>query len=224
MDENMEKARDHCIRCGECCLKSSPTLQVQDLPIIVKGIIEKTNLYTIRKGELVRDNIHDFLMVSRKEMIKVKERGEERKGCIYYDEEGKACKIYDQRPAQCAALKCWDTRDLVRVHSRPKLTREDIVEDKGLLEIIEEHEKRCNHFSLEKYVKQIESEGEKAVEKILDLLRFDSHVRQFISEKLGLNPHEVDFFFGRSLVESISRFGLQVIKQPDGTFFLTTIK
>ena len=103
-----QRRRDHCIRCGECCLKSSPTLQVQDLPIIVKGIIEKTNLYTIRKGELVRDNINDSLMVTRKEMIKVKERDEGRKGCMYYDEAGKACKIYDQRPDIVAATPATD--------------------------------------------------------------------------------------------------------------------
>jgi hypothetical protein len=90
--------------------------------------------------------------------------------------------------------------------------------------VIEAHERRCDYSALEKYVKRIESEGEKAVQKILDLLKFEHHMRPFIAEKLGLNPGEMDFFLGRPITETIQKFGLQVIKQPDGSFFLTAIK
>jgi hypothetical protein len=88
--------------------------------------------------------------------------------------------------------------------------------------MLEEHERRCSYSVLEKRVKQIESEGEKAVRKILDLLRFDFHLRPFISEKLGLSSEEMDFLFGRPLSDTITMFGLKVVREPDGSFLLTT--
>jgi hypothetical protein len=73
-------------------------------------------------------------------------------------------------------------------------------------------------------VGEIESEGEEAVEQILDLLKFDYHLRPFVADKLALNPEEMDFFFGRPLTETITMFGLQVVREPGGSFTLTKIK
>ena len=219
----METERDHCIRCGECCLKATPTLQVQDLPLIKSNFIKKRDLYTIRKGEIVSDNINDRLQSSPKELIKIREKHEEG-GCIFYDDEGKACTIYEKRPIQCNALKCWDTSEFMKVYRGPKPGREDIIEDRVLLGIIQEHETRCSYSTIEKCVTQIKDEGETAVERILDLLRFDYHLRPFVSEKLGLKLEEMDLFFGRPLIQTITMFRLQVIRKPDGTFFLTTIR
>lgn len=220
----MEIPRDHCIRCGECCLKSSPTLHLQDLTLIENGTLEKCNLYAIRRGELVNDTIGGGLTLTPRELIKVRERGGERGGCIYYDESGRACTIYEQRPAQCAALKCWDTTEFLKVYGGPKPGRNDIIKDRILLGVIEEHEKRCSYSTLEGYVKQIEVDGEKAVEKIIELLRYDYHLRPFMSEKLGLNPEETDLFFGRPLIETVAMFGLKVTRGSDGTFILTAVE
>ena len=57
----MERPRDHCIRCGECCLRSSPSLQITDAPLVYEGPIKRVDLYTIRVGELVQNNIRDEL-------------------------------------------------------------------------------------------------------------------------------------------------------------------
>lgn len=219
----MNILRNHCIRCGECCHKASPTLQMIDLPLVKNNSIKWNRLYTIRRGELVNDNINDGLIVTHTELIKVKEKDAGKGGCIYYDEGGKACSIYKQRPAQCSALKCWDTKELLKVHSGAKLERKHIIKDKMLLGIIEQHEKRCGYSTLDKYVKQIEVSGEKAVEKILDLLQVDHHLRPFMSEKLGLKSDEMDLFFGRPLIKTINMFGLKVIREHDGAFLLTVI-
>ena len=220
----MEKPRDHCIRCGECCLKGSPTLQTEDLNLIKKGLIGKKDLYTIRKGELVKDNIKEGLVVTETELVKVREREGESRGCIFYDDHGKACKIYKHRPLQCAALKCWDTKEFLEVFQGPKLMRRQAIEDQVLLGLMEEHERRCGYALLEKLVGEIESKGEEAVEHVLDLLKFDYYLRPFVADKLGLNPEEMDFFFGRPLTETITMFGLQVVQEPDGSFLLTKIK
>ena len=220
----MEKSRDHCIRCGECCLKGSPTLQAADLNLVKNALIGKEALFTIRKGELVKDNINEGLVITKIELVKVREREREGRGCIFYDDPGKACTIYEHRPMQCAALKCWDTTEFLEVFQGPKLRREQVIENQVLLGLMEEHDRRCSYALLEKLVGEIGSKGEEAVEEILDLLRFDYLLRPFVADKLGLNPEEMDFFFGRPLTETIAMFGLQVVQAPDGSFILTKIK
>jgi Fe-S-cluster containining protein len=223
MDQPVTIERTHCIRCGECCLASSPTLQMADVSLVYDGFIDRGNLYTIRLGELIRDNIHGELRVTDKEIIKIKEK-ENGLGCIHYNEKAKACTIYEYRPIQCKALACWDESEFMRVYARPKADRRDINRDKIVLGLMKEHDKRCSYMELDKFVRQIKKEGEEAVRKILEVLKFDHHIRTFTSKKLGIGFSEMDFLFGRPLIDTIKMFGLKVIKQPDGTFFLTTLE
>jgi hypothetical protein len=46
-------------------------------------------------------------------------------------------------------------------------------------------------------------------------------VRNFTVKKLGIDSGEMDFYFGRPLTETITMFGLEVVREPDGSFFLT---
>ncbi len=218
--DGMSKQRDHCIRCGECCRSSSPTLQMEDVPLVLEGIIERRNLYTIRVGELVYDNVRDELRRAGREMIKVREKGGGQ-ACIYYEEEERACAIYEHRPVQCAALTCWDVSRFMAVYKGPKASRKDLIRDGVLLGLIEEHEKRCSYSQLELWLKQIETGGAEAVERVLELLKFDYHLRPFTAKKMEIDPDEMDFLFGRPFVETIGMYGLEVTRQPDGSFLLT---
>jgi len=193
---------------------------MEDGPLVRKGLIQRRDLYTIRTGELVRDNINDRLRISPQELIKIKEKKDGR-GCLHYDEEKKACQIYEHRPIQCSALACWDEAEFMRVYEGPKLSRKQIIRDNILLGLIQEHEKKCSYPGLEKLVRQIQVDGERAVQGILTLLRFDHELRPFVSKKLEIDPEEMDLIFGRPLTETIVMFGLQVTKEPDGSFFLT---
>jgi Fe-S-cluster containining protein len=224
LTENTRKdyPRTHCIRCGECCLRSSPTLQSQDLSLVEAGDIAARDLYTIRKGELVWDNVIEALTIARQEVLKIKEK--QKGGCIFYNDTAKACMIYEKRPAQCSAMACWDTTEFVKVYEGPKLMREDVIKDRVLLSLMEAHEKRCSYEELQSHVEAVEKEGEKAVEKIIELLKFDFQMRPFLVQKLGLNSEELDFLFGRPLADTIVMFGLRVIREPDGTFFLTRVE
>jgi len=197
-------------------------LQIADVSLIYDGFIERGNLYTIRLGELVRDNIRGELRVTDKEIIKIKEK-KDGKGCIYYDENAKTCTIYEYRPIQCKALACWDESEFMRVYARPKVDRRDIIRDKIVLGLMNEHDKRCSYSELDKCVRQIKKEGEEAVGKILEILRFDHHIRAFTSKKLGIDLSEMGFLFGRPLTQTITMFGLKVIKSSDGSFFLTVL-
>jgi Fe-S-cluster containining protein len=221
---NSQESRTHCIRCGECCLRSSPTLHAKDLALVREGGFRIEHLYTIRKGELVRDNVRGRIVPADQEMIKVREKKGHSRTCIFYDGGKKACAIYEKRPAQCASLKCWDTTEFMELYQGPKLHRQDVVRNGVLLGLIEEQEKRCGYAVLHDHVRRISEHGEKAVEKILELLKFDFHLRPFLAQKLELRVEEMDFFFGRPLTETIVMFGLKVERQPDGGFFLTRIE
>ena len=223
MDQVPPNERTHCIRCGECCLRSSPSLQLTDAPLVNESIIKKSDLYTVRVGELVQDNIRDKLKITDTELIKVREK-EFGVRCIFFDDGEKACTIYEHRPAQCKALACWDEREFMRVYATPKANRKEIIHDQTLLRLIDEHEKRCAYAQLERYVKKIERDGETAVEKILEILKFDHDIRLLIPEKLGVDLDEMDLILGRSLTKTIAMFGLKVVREQDGSFFLTMLE
>jgi len=216
-----QSPRTHCIRCGECCAKSSPTLHRKDLPLVREGPLRIENLYTLRKGELVWDNVHGGLIPVDQEMIKVREKKGGKGGCCFYDGTEKACAIYERRPAQCAGLKCWDTAEFLELYRTPRLQRRDLIHDGVLLALIEEHDKRCGYAALRDHVQRIPEDGDETLKKILELLKFDFHLRPFLAQKLGIQSEEMDFFFGRPLTETIVMFGLKVVRQADGIFFLT---
>ncbi len=210
-----------CLRCGQCCLNSSPSLQIKDLFLVRDGRLKWSSLYTLRKGELVWDNVAGVYRKINKELIKIREA--ENGGCIFYNHGTKSCSIYDCRPSQCVALFCKDTSEFERIYNSPKLRRKDIIIDRVVLGLIEKHEQKCAYSDMESLVKRIPSEGERAINGIMEILRFDTELRPFICKKLGVDPSHLDLIFGRPMIETISVFGLKVEREPDGSFLLTTL-
>jgi Fe-S-cluster containining protein len=211
-----------CVRCGECCLRASPTLQREDIGRVIEGPIRLADLYTIRVGEGVRDNVNGGLRTTDVEMVKVREQ-EEAGGCVFYNGAQKACAIYAHRPLQCALLKCWDPADFLEGYVGDKAARKDLVHDPVLLGLMERHETECSYRALQREVEMIRKHGEKAVERIIRILKFDHHIRPLVTQRLGVAPSEMAFFFGRPLTVTLGMFGLKVIRLPDGSFFLTSL-
>lgn len=208
-----------CSRCGDCCRAASPTLQVQDAVLVLEGVIPQSDLFTIRKGEWVRDNVQARLRKTRTEMLKIREKAQG--GCIYYEEERSACRIYARRPAQCAALTCWDTAAFMAAYREPKAGRHHVVKEPALRHLIGEHERRCGYAAVEAAVGRIAREGRTAVEMVLEQLRFDTELRRLAVRKLPLPEDTLDFLFGRPLEETITAYGLRVIRNSDGSRLLT---
>ncbi len=217
----MEAQRTKCLRCGQCCLKSSPTLQQEDIILVEQGFIALKDLFTIRQGELAADPIKGGPVIIGKELVKIREK--KNGGCVFYEEDTHSCAIYRNRPTQCEALKCWDTDDFMKVFSRPKADRKGILKDPELLELIDEHEKRCGLKRLEGIVRSIEKDGERAVEDIIQILRFDLALRPNTARTFKLEAGELDFVLGRPLIETITMFGLRVKKEANGSFLLTSL-
>jgi hypothetical protein len=184
------------------------------------GKIEANCLYTIRKGELVRDNVNDRLQFSDHEMIKVREP-DQGAGCIFYDVEHSKCTIYHDRPSQCRAFTCKDDTQFRMVFEKPKCTRKDLIRDPNLLRLISTHDKTCGYPVISDLVKQIETQGETAVGQLLKILKYDQDIRKLTVIKLGLNHEELNLLYGRPLTQTIYMFGLKAETTPEGSFLLT---
>ena len=191
-----------CIRCGTCCKKGGPSFHHKDRMLIEKGVILSEYLYTIRKGEMVYDNIRECILPTDSDIIKIKSRKSSR-ACLFFDETESRCEIYGNRPTECRVLKCWDTREIERIYAENRLIRKDLMGNiSGLWELIEAHQFRCDYEQIRRLVKDSET-GQKN-EALKECFRYDVHIRELVVEKSGIDPEMTDFLFGRPLTETVS--------------------
>lgn len=199
-----------CIRCGTCCKKGGPSFHIEDKALIDKGIILTKYLYTIRKGEPAYDNIKEHIHPAATDIIKI--RGQKDSWtCIFFDEEKNNCRIYQNRPIECKALKCWDTRKIEKLYSKNRLTRKDLLSKvNGLWDLIEDHQSRCSYEKIKSLVEGINKDKKKdALEGLKDIILYETHFRLLIVEKGMIAPEMVDFLFGRPLTETMRMFGFK---------------
>jgi Fe-S-cluster containining protein len=204
----------NCERCGTCCEKGGPALHREDRHLVDAGLIAANCLFTIRRGELARDNVKEALVPMAEEVIKIKGQ-DGRWTCLFYDRDHRQCGIYAHRPLECRALNCRDTSQIETVYATGRLTREDLLAQmEGLWDLIVDHEARCGYDRLRDLVakgtvgKQLKMEAE-----ILEILRYDAHLRTLTVETGGMDAGMLDFIFGRPLAETIGMFDLRLVKE-----------
>jgi Fe-S-cluster containining protein len=196
-----------CIRCGTCCKKGGPSFHLADKHLIDKGLILSKYLFTIRKGELIYDNVREELLPLSSELIKIKGKKDSRT-CIFFNESEKKCEIYKNRPVECKALKCWDTREIERIYSKNRLTRKDLFIDiDGLWELVEDHQSRCSYEKIKTILQKQETSKNAIQKEILEIIRYDNQIRHLVVKKGGMDSGILDFLFGRSLTGTIKPFG-----------------
>ncbi len=217
------RMQNTCIRCGTCCAKGGPAFHVEDRALIDDGFIHTRHLYTIRKGEMVHDNVRSLVMPSSEEMIKIK--GVEGSWqCTFFQEEEKACKIYAHHPMECRILKCWDPSELEAVYAKNRLTRQELLAGiAGLWDLVEEHERQCSYAKLKQGLDDLGGSFERAtVKAAISMVRYDQEVRRLVISRGGVEPDMTDFLFGRPLEKTIELFGYGV-RDRDGKFSLKRI-
>jgi Fe-S-cluster containining protein len=209
-----------CRRCGTCCEKGGPSLHREDHPLVDNGQIPVRHLFTIRRGELAQDNIKGILAPLTDEIIKIKGQPG-RWTCLFFDPKTRGCGIYDHRPLECRALNCRDTRQIEKVYESARLTRRDLLSGvDGLWDMVEAHEQHCSYGELKSLVGEGGRDGRpKQEEALLEIIRYDAHVRRLTSEKGGMDGQMLDFIFGRPLVDTIKMFDL-ALKREAGTYRL----
>jgi Fe-S-cluster containining protein len=207
-------APDSCKRCGSCCEKGGPSLHGDDRPLVDEGRIAARSLFTIRRGELVRENIKGALTSLAQELIKIKGQGAGWT-CLFYDRQVRGCGIYDYRPLECRVLNCRDTRRIRAVYDTNRLSRQDLLSGvEGLWEMIQTHEQRCSYEAISALLAE-GSSGQKVKRQseILEIIRFDTHLRRLTVEKAGLDIRLLDFIYGRPLTDTIKMFNLKLVRQ-----------
>ncbi|MBN1656374.1 MAG: YkgJ family cysteine cluster protein [Deltaproteobacteria bacterium] len=218
--ESLQDLAKTCVRCGQCCRKSSPTLYLQDLELVRSEKIPLSNLVTLRKGEPVTSPFSQTPFYLPEECIKLREKPGATE-CIFLDSATDLCLIYQSRPYQCQVQTCWDASGIKELTSQTMLTRNTLFAGLDtLVEIMNDHENRC-HFEMlyELFETLKETQGE-SVEELLDALAFEDHYRNFIAEKLNLPRDSLELFFGRSFSKLARLFGYRVEDRPDGSHVL----
>ncbi|MDJ0763536.1 MAG: YkgJ family cysteine cluster protein [Myxococcota bacterium] len=206
-----------CVRCGDCCKRGSPTLMREDLDILRAEAIPWHRLLTLRKGEPARSPFTGDVFYLPEERIKLGEVKDTHTCGFYLDKLGE-CDTYANRPMQCRAQACWDPEAATRLAEEPYLTRRDLFGHIGvLLEIIEEHDRRCSFEALRAHFEELKQTKGEAIQKVVDFLAYEEHFRQFSAERLNI-PHNIcDLVFGRPLYERVRLFGFKVETDGDGT-------
>ena len=201
-----------CIRCGTCCKKGGPSFHLADKHLIDKGIILSKYLFTIRKGELAYDNVRQELLPLSSELIKIKGKNNSN-ACIFFIEGEKKCEIYKNRPVECKALKCWDTREIEKIYSKNRLTRRDLLFDvEGLWELVKDHQSRCSYEKIKKMLQKQDDSNNAIQREILEIIRYDTQIRHLVVKKGGMDSEILDFLFGRPLTVTIKSFGFNYLQ------------
>lgn len=206
--------QNHCIRCGTCCEKGGPALHREDLDLVLGKKIAPEALYTIRRGELVHDNVAGGLRPSDREIIKVRSAGGQ-SACLYYDSAKKACRVYADRPLECRVLACWDTGPAEALYkAAERLDRSAVFgRVEWITDLIRTHEKRCGYEQIAGLAEKRSSGDAGAGDAIAEIVRYDTELRRIVGEKTGLDPNMLDLVFGRRLEETVPAiFGIRLVR------------
>ncbi len=170
-----------------------------------------SSLYTIREGELVHDNVKDTLFPVRSELIKIKGQNSTWT-CLFFDLKKNLCTIYSHRPMECRVLECWNTDAIKKIYNINRLSRKQLISDvNGLWELVEDHSIRCSYKVLGELAGSLgkTNTGDTAG-KIMEIIGYDSNIRELVVEKAGIAPDITDFLFGRPLEKTLKMFNLKV--------------
>ena len=199
-----------CIRCGTCCGKGGPAFHIEDKHLIQSGIIPLRDLFTIRKGEPIYDNVKGCIFLAPSDIIKIKNRPPS-SACTYFDKKRCGCRIYKNRPIECRMLECWNTQELEKRYATDRLTRKDLLlETEDLWRLVSDHEKRCDYEKINRILGPIGEKPLTAVPpSVREMVRYDIHLRNLLAERGGFDPALMDFLFGTPLEETLKRYGIQ---------------
>jgi Fe-S-cluster containining protein len=203
--------RPACLGCGTCCRVSSPTLYVEDLPLIGQGGLDRTALYTLRAGERVWSARLGRSLALEQDLIKLREAPQG--GCSFL--EGSRCGLYASRPLQCRHLECWSGRHAGQLEGRPRLARRDLfAQDAIALALLAEYDLRLPGQELAQALATAAQGGGQA--PALALLELDHGLRAGIQARYGYDPREMDLLLGRPARAVAWAHGLELALDRQG--------
>lgn len=211
-----------CDRCGECCRRNTPIILKEDIPLLTKGIISEKDIYTIREGEKIRSSIDGDTYYSSMEIIKIRPIFGSFT-CLFYDPEV-GCTIYEQRPSVCRQYECWSQNITITGLERKRLTRAHLFSDIDFIkETIKKHNEICSLDKFSELIDELKKGKEENVQKIAEMIIYDSSLREWIKEKLNLSDDILPLLFGKTLFELATFYGL-VIEKEDENFLIKVVQ
>ncbi len=216
------ETRPYCLKCGTCCKKDTPSLLMEDMPLLRHDVIRPEHLYTVRKGETVYSALEDETVELTHEIIKVQSvKGTSR--CIFFRGLDGLCSIYDNRPMQCRLQECWNPDRMTHI-SLEYITREHVFGSVDqLLEVIKAHEERCSVEVWKRAMERLAATRGHSVAEVLELLKYDHIARRFLQDKFGVKSEVSALVLGRPLKDSLPLYGLELAEDPGGAFVLQPI-
>jgi Fe-S-cluster containining protein len=204
------KAQTSCKMCGTCCRKGGPAFHLEDKLLIADGVIPARDLFTIRKGEMARDDIEGRLAPLSTDLIKIKGKKDSWE-CCYLDKNNQ-CSLYDHRPLECRVLACWDTRKIERIYSKDRLTRKDLLGGvEGLWELIEGHQAKCDYDEIQRLATLLKTRSNTTARKKLnEIIAYDRHIRSLVFSQKKMDKELSDFLFGVPLIITLRRLGVPI--------------
>jgi Fe-S-cluster containining protein len=198
-----------CRRCGLCCQKGGPALHHADLPLLAGGALGRADLFTIRRGETVSDNVAGTLIALEAEIVKIASAGQGF-ACRFHDSAAGACSIHETRPTECRALFCEDTRAIEELYAVGRLVRADLIEPSGgLFELVLFHDASFPAGTAMELARRAAGSAG-ALGALRELARAEAAFRRAFLERTGLAEPELDFYFGRSLARICAPHGVKL--------------
>lgn len=216
-NENKHISKE-CTQCGSCCVEGGPALHVSDLVLFgTNGVLDTSDLVTIRAGERAMDQPTDTIVALEQEMIKI--RGiASTWTCRFFNREGNLCRIYDNRPQECQAYSCKDNSELEKIYHVDRITRRHLLpEGHPVFELIDEHDRRCSPARAEDICSACINDGDRSgLEELEEMLEYDRTLRMMVSDKGGISEDQLDFLFGRPLDILLRGLGVRVLRTARG--------
>lgn len=217
--QNTNENQFQCKRCGSCCRKGGPALHTEDLPLIEDGTIRLADIVTLRPGERVFDQPAQSIRPLEDEILKIKGR-DNAWTCSFYSPDGQNCGIYETRPLECEVLFCLETEPLAAIYNKNRLTRSDLLpEEHPLMELVEEHEKRCAPLMMEDVAKKAREGDDDAALSLKEMVLYDMEMRRLLQEKGGPAAELTDFLFGRPLTTLLGTMNIKVYDMGESIRF-----
>lgn len=213
----LAEVRETCVRCGECCEKSSPTLLLPDLELFNREVLTWNEVYSLPEGDQVLSR-EGKPAVLKEERLKIRELPGTRQ-CWFYLAATRGCRIYQDRPEQCRRQQCWD--EPAEPASGEFLARRHLLEQvPEVWELISAHRERCRRPMVRQAVQNLLDGEESAAEPLFNALHFDHYLRQMFTQEWNLAPAATELLLGRPLTDFVASLGLKAVLTPDGVFQL----
>ncbi len=208
-------SRGVCVRCGECCEKSSPTLLVSDLPLFTQEVLTWNEVYALPAGDVVTSR-EGRPTTLKEERLKVREVPGSRQ-CWFYQAARHQCRIYEHRPEQCRRQQCWE--EPPEPDSSEFLNREHLFgRVPEVWELIAAHRERCDRGKVREALVRLAGGEAEAGDLLFEALHFDHHLRQMLLKDWGLSTAATEILLGRSLVDFLQALGVKATLTPEGVF------